>query len=64
MNSESYLVLPEIGDVPAFPVSELKKSDWNDGLIVRTPNWLGDAVMAIPAMLELRAMIPPFSRFY
>ena len=31
MNSESYLGLPEIGDVPAFPVSELKKGDWNDG---------------------------------
>lgn len=60
MNSESHLVLPEIGEVPEFPVSELKESDWGDGLVVRTPNWLGDAVMAIPAILELRGVIPPF----
>lgn len=34
------------------------------GIIVRSPNWLGDAIMALPAMCCLRKMIPVTSPFY
>lgn len=36
----------------------------NSGIIVRSPNWLGDAVMALPAMCCLRKMVPVSSPFY
>ncbi len=34
------------------------------GIVVRSPNWLGDAIMAFPAMCTLRKMIPASSPFY
>ncbi len=49
---------PEIGPVPQFPVKTIPVPDWRDGLILRTPNWLGDAVMAIPAMIQLKKIVP------
>ncbi len=47
-----------LGKVPVFPKTELKSSDWKGGLIARTPNWLGDAVMAVPALYQLKKTIP------
>jgi len=43
---------------PTFPVSRLQQRDWRNGAIVRVPNWLGDAVMAFPAMVQLKKIIP------
>lgn len=34
------------------------------GIIIRSPNWLGDAIMALPAMCCLRKMIPLSCHFY
>ncbi len=51
-------LIPEIGDIPRFPVKTIAPPDWRDGLIVRTPNWLGDAVMAVPALVQLRKIVP------
>jgi heptosyltransferase-2 len=34
------------------------QGDWKDGLAIRTPNWLGDAVMALPAMKLLKSIVP------
>jgi len=31
---------------------------WRNGLIVRMPNHLGDAVMALPALMQLKKLIP------
>lgn len=32
--------------------------DWRHGLLVRVPNWLGDCLMALPAVYQLRQRIP------
>ncbi|HPN84158.1 MAG TPA: lipopolysaccharide heptosyltransferase II [Victivallales bacterium] len=37
----------------AFP-----KLEWRDGLAIRTPNWLGDAAMCLPAIKLLRSVVP------
>ncbi|HCE44162.1 MAG TPA: lipopolysaccharide heptosyltransferase II [Lentisphaeria bacterium] len=47
-----------LGKAPVFPKIELKPSYWKKGLIVRTPNWLGDAVMGIPALFQLKKAMP------
>ena len=47
-----------LGDIPVFPKIEIKPSQWKNGVIIRTPNWLGDAVMAIPAIYQLKKAMP------
>jgi heptosyltransferase-2 len=47
-----------LGRIPVFPKIQLNPLQWKSGVIVRTPNWLGDAVMAIPAMYQLRKAMP------
>jgi heptosyltransferase II len=42
----------------------IKLEDWQDGLVVRSPNWLGDAVMALPAMYSLKKNIPDHCGFF
>lgn len=59
MDSEKYIMIPEIGEIPSFPVHPVENDEWRDGLLVRTPNWLGDAVMAIPAIMMLKRILPP-----
>ena len=54
----------DFGDIPEFPVVELSNADWRDGVVVRVPNWLGDAVMAIPAMMQLRKTVPERCGFF
>ena len=51
-------MIPEIGEVPVFERRELSLHEWRDGLLVRSPNWLGDAVMSLPALAVLRKMLP------
>ena len=51
-------MIPEIGEVPRFESRPPGLSDWRDGLVVRSPNWLGDAVMSLPALAVLRKMLP------
>ena len=43
---------------PEFPVREIPVADWRNGLVVRMPNWLGDAVMALPALRQLKRILP------
>lgn len=54
----------DFGDIPEFDKVDLKLSDWRDGIVVRVPNWLGDAVMAIPAMTRLREAMPERCGFF
>ena len=42
----------------------LTSDDFKKGIIVRTPNWLGDAIMAIPAITCLYKMLPLDSSLY
>ena len=37
---------------------------WRNGMAVRMPNHLGDAVMALPALGQLRKLIPPRCALY
>ena len=41
-----------------FPARKLAEHDWRNGLIVRMPNHLGDAVMALPALRALKSLLP------
>ena len=51
-------MIPEIGEIPVFEKTPPALSDWRNGLLIRSPNWLGDAVMTLPAMAVLRKIIP------
>ena len=53
-------------DFPAsgFPVRPVPPRAWRNGLAVRMPNHLGDAVMALPALASLRRILPPHCALY
>jgi heptosyltransferase-2 len=40
------------------------KVEWGKGLVIRTPNWLGDCLVSLPAMYKLRQLVPPGAGFY
>ena len=42
--------------LPEFPVTPVKS--WRNGVAVRMPNHLGDAVMALPALMQLKKIMP------
>ena len=44
------------GNIPDFKVIPVRR--WRNGIAVRMPNHLGDAVMAIPALMQLKKIIP------
>ena len=52
------IMIPEVGEIPFTGKEILKESQWRDGLIVRTPNWLGDFVMCVPSLMVLRKLVP------
>lgn len=60
MDSDNCIFHPELGEIPHLPLATIHDADWRDGLLIRSPNWLGDAVMAIPAILQLKTILPPF----
>ena len=43
--------------LPAFTPVTVK--NWRNGVAVRMPNHLGDAVMALPALMQLKKILPP-----
>ena len=47
-----------------FPARPLRTNEWRNGLLVRMPNHLGDAVMALPALCALRPLLPPACGLY
>ncbi len=44
---------------PLLPLQRIAAKGWKNGLVVRMPNWLGDAVMALPALWQLKQILPP-----
>jgi heptosyltransferase-2 len=44
--------------------SEISSLDWRNGIVVRSPNWLGDAIMALPAMTCLKKALPEKCGFF
>lgn len=49
---------------PQFPVIPVPSCNWRNGLAVRMPNHLGDAVMALPALGQLHRILPEHCKLY
>ena len=58
MNCGPQIIVPDIGESLALPPAGIEQMDWRDGLLIRSPNWLGDVVMTLPAMLQLKSLLP------
>ena len=43
---------------------EIFSLNWRNGIVVRSPNWLGDAIMALPAMTCLKKVLPERCGFF
>lgn len=56
--------IPDFGETPTFAKVKINQHDWKDGIVVRAPNWLGDAIMAIPAMMQLKQIVPENCGFF
>ena len=41
-------------------MTAIRPEQWKEGLLVRSPNWLGDLVMAFPALMLLKRLLPEF----
>ena len=51
---------PNLAVAPEFPVHHLNIKKMKDGIVVRVPNWLGDIVMTLPALMELKKILPEY----
>lgn len=47
---------PTIKTLPLTPVS--RSIDWRNGVLLRGTNWLGDALMTLPATYQLKQLMP------
>ena len=59
MNNDREKFAASLPAAPDFPVLKLTDRQLKNGIVVRVPNWLGDAVMAVPALMQLKKIIPP-----
>ena len=66
--SSEYVFQPDpaaaLGSPCPFEVTVPEKTDFRNGIVVRMPNHLGDAVMALPAMTALRTILPEYCALY
>lgn len=53
---------PDLSRDADLPCRPLKPEQWQNGLLVRSPNWLGDAVMTFPALRQMRLLLPGSAR--
>jgi len=53
-------IKPDLALAPEFPVHQLNPKNLKDGIVVRVPNWLGDIVMTMPALMELKKVLPEY----
>ena len=53
------MFFPDMEELPEFPIVPIDQKILRDGILVRSPNWLGDAVMTFPALRQLKKMLPP-----
>lgn len=54
------LYRPALGEPPAGPpLLTLGDLDLRGGLLLRSTNWLGDALMSLPAAWQLKRLLPP-----
>ncbi len=52
------LYTPNIGQIETPVVFDISSADLSGGLLIRSPNWLGDAIMSLPGVYRLRALLP------
>ena len=52
------------GELAVYKKINLPLSDWQDGIVVRSPNWLGDIIMSLPAMYSLKKILPEHCGFF
>ncbi len=52
------------GALEVYKKTALQLSDWQDGIVVRSPNWLGDIIMSLPAMYSLKKILPENCGFF
>jgi heptosyltransferase-2 len=46
----------------ARPPLDRAALDWRGGVLVRSSNWLGDALMSLPALYQVSRLLPPGAR--
>lgn len=57
-------IIRDLNVVRSFPAPEFPRfapipdSAWHNGMLVRMPNHLGDAIMALPALAALKTIVP------
>ncbi len=59
---ETNVYRPVIGGYNCPCPINLSPVDWRQGMLIRSANWLGDAVMALPGVYRLRNLVPPGGR--
>jgi heptosyltransferase-2 len=64
MNNDRKNFVATLPAAPEFPVRLLTAKQIRDGIVVRIPNWLGDAVMAVPALMQLKKIIPGGAKLF
>ena len=52
------------GVTSKYKETKISVSDWRNGIIIRSPNWLGDIIMALPAMCSLKKLLPKSCSFF
>ena len=50
--------VPLIGEKSTPTIINLKHLDWKGGLLIRSTNWLGDAIIGLPALYKLKKLLP------
>ncbi len=58
MGAELYNFYHELTELKPFKVIPLDPHVIRNGIAVRVPNWLGDACMVLPALMQLKKIIP------
>ena len=56
--------IPKLASAPLQKIVKLPKKVLNNGIIVRSPNWLGDAVMTLPALVQIKKMLGDDGKLY
>jgi lipopolysaccharide heptosyltransferase II len=60
MEPQLYNFYEELTNLTEFKVQSLDPHSLKNGIAVRVPNWLGDACMALPALMQLKQIIPEY----
>ena len=56
--------IPKLAPAPMQKAVNLPENVLRNGIIVRSPNWLGDAVMTLPALVQLKKLLGEQGKLY